>query len=503
MKRIAILAGTLLSVRTCLGQQRQPNIVFILADDMGYGDVSYLGGDSSRLNTAHIDRLAREGFIFTDAHSSSSVSTPTRYGILTGRYNWRSDLKEGVLYGYDKALIPQGRETIASMLKRQGYTTAGIGKWHLGWDWANVDAGKEKVDFSQPIQNGPTTRGFDYFYGIAGSLDMAPYVYVENDRVTALPDRETVNEGKYSWWRKGPTGSDFEHEQVLPNVVGRACDYIKEKAQSDQPYFLYLPLPAPHTPILPSAEFRGKSGLGEYGDFVLMVDAMVGQVLDAVAASGEEENTIVVFTTDNGCSPAAGIDELKALGHSPNSIYRGHKADLFDGGHRIPCVLRWPAGAKPHRVEQTICLTDFYATFAAINNYRLRDSEGEDSYNLLPAIRSEREIAPIREATVHHSIEGQFTIRQGDWKLLLSPSSGGWSAPTPTDTAALALLPPVQLYDMRVDPGERNNMEADHPEVVDRLKNLLIKYIKEGRSTPGVPQRNDGAYPWKQLDWME
>lgn len=318
MKRIAILAGTLLSVGACLGQQRQPNIVFILADDMGYGDVSYLGGDSSRLNTAHIDRLAREGVIFTDAHSSSSVSTPTRYGILTGRYNWRSDLKEGVLYGYDKALIPQGRETIASMLKRQGYTTAGIGKWHLGWDWANVDAGKEKVDFSQPIQNGPTTCGFDYFYGIAGSLDMAPYVYVENDRVTALPDRETVNEGKYSWWRKGPTGSDFEHEQVLPNVVGRACDYIKEKAQSDQPYFLYLPLPAPHTPILPSAEFRGKSGLGEYGDFVLMVDAMVGQVLDAVAASGEEENTIVVFTTDNGCSPAAGIDELKALGHSPN-----------------------------------------------------------------------------------------------------------------------------------------------------------------------------------------
>ena len=204
-----------------------------------------------------------------------------------------------------------------------------------------------------------------------------------------------------------------------------------------------------------------------------------------------------------GFAEPSWIDEMKALGHSPNSIYRGHKADLFDGGHRIPCVLRWPAGAKPHRVDQTICLTDFYATFAAINNYRLRDSEGEDSYNLLPAIRSEREIAPIREATVHHSIEGQFTIRQGDWKLLLSPSSGGWSAPTPTDTAALALLPPVQLYDMRVDPGERNNMEADHPEVVDRLKNLLIKYIKEGRSTPGVPQRNDGAYPWKQLDWME
>lgn len=502
MKNVFLATAAILSLLSCTEKQKQPNIIFILADDMGYGDVSYFDNNST-LKTENLDRMAQEGVVFTDAHSSSSVSTPTRYGILTGRYNWRSTLKNNVLYGYDKALIPADRETMASMLRKNGYTTAGIGKWHLGWDWDNIDAGKDKVDFSKPVQNGPTTRGFDYFYGFCGSLDMAPYVYIENDMPTSLPDRETVNEGKYSWWRKGPTGADFVHEEVLPNLVDRACNYIKEKAKADQPYFLYLPLPAPHTPILPTEEFRGKSGIGEYGDFVLMVDAMVGKVLQAVKESGEDGNTIVVFTTDNGCSPAAGIKEMEAQGHRPNSIYRGHKADLFDGGHRIPCILRWPEGTKPHEVRQTVCLTDFYATFAAINGYKLMDSEGEDSYNLLPAIVSETEIDPIREATVHHSIDGQFTIRQGDWKLLLSASSGGWSAPTPTDTLALDSLPPIQLYNMKYDPSETTNVEAEHPEIVSRLRALMAKYVREGRSTPGAPQKNDGEYPWKELDWMK
>lgn len=502
MKNVFLATAAILSLLSCTEKQKQPNIIFILADDMGYGDVSYFD-NNSKLKTENLDRMALEGVVFTDAHSSSSVSTPTRYGILTGRYNWRSTLKNNVLYGYDKALIPADRETMASMLRKNGYTTAGIGKWHLGWDWDNIDAGKDKVDFSKPVQNGPTTRGFDYFYGFCGSLDMAPYVYIENDMPTSLPDRETVNEGKYSWWRKGPTGADFVHEEVLPNLVDRACNYIKEKAKADQPYFLYLPLPAPHTPILPTEEFRGKSGIGEYGDFVLMVDAMVGKVLQAVKESGEDGNTIVVFTTDNGCSPAAGIKEMEAQGHRPNSIYRGHKADLFDGGHRIPCILRWPEGTKPHEVRQTVCLTDFYATFAAINGYKLMDSEGEDSYNLLPAIVSETEIDPIREATVHHSIDGQFTIRQGDWKLLLSASSGGWSAPTPTDTLALDSLPPIQLYNMKDDPSETTNVEAEHPEIVSRLRALMAKYVREGRSTPGAPQKNDGEYPWKELDWMK
>ena len=507
MKKTVLFGSSLLftlSMASCDGggKPKQPNIIFILADDMGYGDVSYLDA-KSKLKTENLDGMAREGVVFTDAHSSSSVSTPTRYGILTGRYNWRSTIKQGVLNGYSKALIAPGRETMASMLKKQGYTTAAIGKWHLGWDWNNIDAGVDSVDFSKPVANGPTTRGFDYYYGFCGSLDMSPYVYIENDMPTSLPDRVTENKGKYSWWRKGPTGADFVHEEVLPNLIDRACSYVKEKASSEQPYFLYLPLPAPHTPILPVEEFRGKSGLGEYGDFVLMVDAMVGRVLQAVKESGEDENTIVVFTTDNGCSPAAGIPELIAQGHYPNSIYRGHKADLFDGGHRVPCILRWPGGAKPHHVDQTVCLTDFYATFAALNGYALKDTEGEDSYDLLPAIASATEVAPIREATVHHSIAGQFTIRRGEWKLLLSPSSGGWSAPKPNDSTALASLPPVQLYNMKTDPSEQKNVEAQHPEIVSELRSLMVKYVEEGRSTPGEPQKNDGEYPWKQLSFME
>ncbi len=483
-------------------EQKKPNIVFIFADDMGYGDVSALN-ENSKIQTTNIDRIASEGVTFTDAHSSSSVSTPSRYSLLTGRYNWRSDLKSGVLMGYNKALISPDRRTIASVLRDQGYQTACIGKWHLGWDWNNIEAGKDSVDFSKPITNGPTTRGFDYFYGIIASLDMAPYVYVENDMPTALPDRETVNDGM-KYWRKGPTASDFDHEQTLPNFINRAVDYIHDKSKEDKPFYLYLPLPAPHTPILPIKEYQGKSGLNPYGDFVLMVDDMVGKVMKALKEAGVEENTIIVFSTDNGCSPQAKFDELQAKGHYPSYIYRGHKADLFDGGHRIPCVVRWPARVKPHVVDQTVCLTDFFATFAAVADYQLRDSEGEDSYNILPLLLNEKEGEVIREATVHHSINGDFTIRKGKWKLLLSPGSGGWSFPKPgTDDEVIKTLPSVQLYNMQSDPAEKNNVYAEHPEVVKELKDLMIKYVKEGRSTPGTPQKNDGPEVWKQLSWME
>ena len=483
-------------------EQKKPNIVFIFADDMGYGDVSAFN-ENSKIQTTNIDRIANEGVAFTDAHSSSSVSTPSRYSLLTGRYNWRSDLKSGVLMGYNKALIAPDRRTIASVLRDQGYQTACIGKWHLGWDWNNIEAGKDSVDFSKPITNGPTTRGFDYFYGIIASLDMAPYVYVENDMPTALPDRETVNDGM-KYWRKGPTASDFDHEQTLPNFINRAVDYIHDKSKGDKPFYLYLPLPAPHTPILPIKEYQGKSGLNPYGDFVLMVDDMVGKVMKALKDAGVDDNTILVFSTDNGCSPQAKFDELQEKGHYPSYIYRGHKADLFDGGHRIPCVVRWPAKIKPHTVNQTVCLTDFFATFATIADYQLKDSEGEDSYNILPLLLNEKEGDVIREATVHHSINGDFTIRKGQWKLLLSPSSGGWSFPKPgTDDEVIKTLPLIQLYNMKTDPAEKNNVYAEHPEVVKELKDLMIKYVKEGRSTPGAPQKNDGPEVWKQLSWME
>ncbi|WP_297906046.1 arylsulfatase [uncultured Parabacteroides sp.] len=504
---LSLSLGGLLVFSGC-AQQRpldamKPNIVFIFADDMGYGDVSALN-ENSKLQTPNIDRIAHEGVIFTDAHSSSSVSTPSRYSVLTGRYNWRSTEKFGVLNGYSKALIREDRRTIAHVLRDCGYETAAIGKWHLGWDWNNIEAGKDSVDFSKPIANGPTSRGFDYYYGIAASLDMAPYVYVENDKVTALPDRITENKGGYGWWRKGPTGADFEHERTLPHLVDKAVEYIWEKSGNNKPFYLYLPLPAPHTPILPVKEYQGKSGLNPYGDFVLMVDDMVGRVMKALKDTGADENTIIVFSTDNGCSPEANFNLLQEKGHSPSYIYRGHKADLFDGGHRVPCVVRWPARIKPHVVNQTICLTDFFATFAAIADYRLKDTEGEDSYDIRPLLLNEKESGTIREATVHHSIDGDFTIRKGEWKLLLSPSSGGWSFPRPgRDDEVIKTLPKVQLYNMKEDPSETNNVCAEHPEIVKELRALMIKYIKDGRSTPGIPQKNDGPEVWEQLGWME
>lgn len=484
------LFGVALACMPAISKEvKKPNIIFILADDLGYGDVSALN-ENSKIKTANIDRLVSQGVSFTDAHSSSAVCTPTRYGILTGRYNWRSNLKAGVLMGYSKPLIPKERRTMASFLKEEDYQTACIGKWHLGWTWNNIEKGKDSINYAMPIKDGPTTLGFDYFYGISGSLDMDPYVYVENDKPTALPNRITQNSGM-KVWRKGPTASDFVHEQTLPNIISRAENYITEKSKSKSPFFLYLPLTAPHTPILPSAEFQGKSGLNAYGDFVLMVDAMLGKVLSAVEKAGISENTIVVFTSDNGCSPSANFGELKAKGHNPSYIFRGHKADLFDGGHRIPCVVRWPARIKTHQVDQTVCLNDFMATFANVTGYKLKDNEGEDSYNLMPLLLNPNPQPAIREATVHHSIDGAFTIRKGEWKLLFSAGSGGWSSPKSNEPNYKS-LPPVQLYNLKSDPGEAKNLYAEFPAVVAELTALMKKYIQDGRSTPGAPQKNDG-----------
>jgi arylsulfatase A-like enzyme len=311
-------------------EQKNPNIIFVLADDLGYGDISAFN-EQGKIITPNIDKMASEGMKFTDAHTTSSVCTPTRYGIMTGRYNWRSKLKNGVLTGKSKALIPQSRKTVASMLQGQGYHTAYIGKWHLGWDWATrevEDNGGEgwdpkdftNIDFSKPITNSPNGLGFDYAYGHSGSLDMAPYVYVENEMATEQPDTVTVNTGKYSWWREGPTSPDFIHEDVTPNFFRKAISYVHERSKEDKPFFLYIPLPSPHTPILPTEKWQGISGINPYADFVLMVDDYMGQLLKAIKDAGIEENTLIIFTSDNGCSPAAKIEEMVAKDHYPSYI---------------------------------------------------------------------------------------------------------------------------------------------------------------------------------------
>jgi len=475
----------------------KPNIIYILADDMGYGDLSCLNEDS-KIKTRHLDRVASEGIIFTDAHSSSAVCTPSRYSILTGRYNWRSRLKKHVLFGYDSHLIEDGRMTVASLLQQNDYHTACIGKWHLGLDWAKSEESSDGVDYTQPIKNGPVNFGFDYFYGISASLDMPPYVYIENDRATQVPDRMTKNEGK-KFWREGPTAPDFIHEEVLPKLTEKALEKIDE--MSDSPFFIYFPLPAPHTPIVPSVEFQGKSGTNEYGDFVLMCDDVVGQIMRKLDEKGISENTILIYTSDNGCSPTADYRELAQVGHNPSYVFRGHKADIYEGGHRIPLLVRWPERIKAQSVsDEPVCLVDFMATMAEIIGARLPDHAGEDSVSNLPVWRGQMLNQPVREAIVHHSIDGSFSIRQGNWKLELCAGSGGWSDPKPGQEPAGTS--PIQLYDLSADIGERRNVCDLHPEIVERLKLLLQQYITDGRSTPGAPQSNTEGPEDRTPDWM-
>ncbi|MDN5202261.1 arylsulfatase [Fulvivirgaceae bacterium BMA10] len=474
-----------------------PNIIYVLADDLGYGDVSSFNG-RGKIKTPNLDQLAAEGMKFIDAHTSSAVCTPTRYGIMTGRYNWRSRLKSGVLGGTSPALISQDRSTVASMLKAHGYHTAFIGKWHLGWNWS-MDENK-KIDFSKPVTHTPNDLGFDYAYGHSGSLDMAPYVYVEDGMATAVPTDTTENRDFQGFWRKGLTAPDFIHEDVTPNFFRRAISYVEERSKESNPFFLYLPLPSPHTPILPTEEWQGKSELNPYGDFVIMIDAYMGKLMQAVKDAGVEENTLIIFTSDNGCSPRAKYDELIEKGHNPSHIFRGHKADIFEGGHRVPFITRWPRVIEPGTITgETICTTDLMATCAEIISYQLKDNEGEDSFSLLPLFRQVQLTAPVREATVHHSINGSFAIRKGKWKLILCPGSGGWSAPKP-NADETAELPPIQLYDISIDPEERRNVHAENPEIVNELRQLLIKYVEDGRSTPGAKQSNHGTERWPQLD---
>jgi arylsulfatase A-like enzyme len=477
-----------------------PNIIIILADDQGYGDVSAYN-PGSKIPTPNIDRLAKEGMRFTDAHTSSGVCTPTRYSLLTGRYHWRTKLQSGVLGGFSLPLISEGRITLPGFLREQGYHTACIGKWHLGMEWplkggavANDEGNFGKpfkdvslVDYASPIQHGPVDRGFDHYYGISASLDMFPFVWIRDRLPTEVASAEKT------WLRTGPAGPDFEAVDVQPGITKRLIDYVGERAaaaKAGTPFFAYVPLASPHTPIVPTPEFQGKSGLNAYADFVLQVDHDMGLILDALEANGLAENTIVVFTADNGCSPQANIPELLAAGHNPSHIYRGHKADLYEGGHRVPFLVRWPAKVKAGSIsDQLVGQFDFIATFADLLEKPLPEDAGEDSVSFLPALLGTDE-GPIRRSLVSQSINGSFAIRDGEWKLLLCPGSGGWSVPRPgaDDTSE---MPDFQLYDLSADPGETTNLVAAQPERVAKMKAAMEEAIAEGRTTPGPRLKND------------
>lgn len=504
MKTIPALIFSLLlfTALTTFAAEQAPNIIVILADDLGYGDLHRDGGLPP---TPNCDRLATEGMRFTDAHTTSSVCTPTRYGILTGRYNWRSTLKKSVLFGLDQPLIPTSRLTLPAFLKKQDYHTAIVGKWHLGLGWQKLPNGEKRqalsgktegegwdIDYSKKVSGGPTTLGFDESYIIPASLDMFPYVYLKNDKPTQVA---TVTK---AFFRPGPSGADFEAIKCLRDFARESRTYIKTRAaKKDQPFFLYLPLTSPHTPIVPSAAWQGKSGIGSYGDFLMETDWVVGEVLAELDAQKLAKNTMVIFVTDNGCSPAAKIPGLVAQGHKPNGALRGHKADIYEGGHRIPFIVRWPAKVKPgSTAHQTICTSDIFATVADINGQldTIPANAAEDSFSLLPILTGDNSGKAIRPFTIHHSINGSFAIRKGKWKLALCPGSGGWSTPKPKKALKDLTLPNVQLFDLEADLAEQHNLQDQHPELVKQLVNELATAINKGRTTPGPKQNNEG-YP--------
>ena len=500
MKRILLILASGFWTLASLSAD-QPNIIFILADDMGVGDVSHTTG---KAQTPALDQLAKEGMRFTNAHTSSSVCSPTRYGIMTGRYNWRSWLKSAVIWSPDARgpMITADRLTVPAFLKKNGYHTALVGKWHLGLKWTYLDqkrtpehTSKYKkngsgwdIDYTQKVRGGPTTLGFDQSFFIAGSLDMAPYVYLKNDKALSIPTHVKA------FHRPGASAADFEASECLSDFARESVSYINARAKTKQPFFLYLPLTSPHTPIVPSKKFQGKSPIGKYGDFIMETDWVVGQVLKALDDNKIADNTLVIFTTDNGCSPAAKIPNLVKQGHKPNMDLRGHKADIYEGGHNVPFIVRWPGKAEAGSTSaRIICTTDFFATAADVigKATSIPEAGAVDSFSFLPSLTGEDQKA--RPFTIHHSINGSFAIRQGKWKLAMCPGSGGWSSPRPGKAPKDA--PPVQLFDLESDPTEKINLAAKNPELVGTLIKALNTAITAGRTTPGPDQKNDTPVP--------
>lgn len=499
---------------------KKPNIIMILTDDLGYGDISCLN-PQSQICTENIDRVAAEGLHLTDCHSSSALCTPSRYALLTGRYNWRSRLKSLVLPGHSSHLIENGRETIASLLQRNGYRTAAVGKWHLGMDWqtkngyelpltyfeknAAADLMMDVVDFDSPIQNGPNARGFDYFYGMPASLDQPPFVHIENDRAITKPTqmigKNDLDRGGASDQyavEYGPAEAGYDPSKIVPEMDAKVLELVDKYADSDKPFFIYYPTLAVHGPLAPSEEYAGKSGLNAYADFVLQVDGFVGKLDKLLHDKGIAENTILIFTSDNGCSPVADYPTLISKGHNPSYIYRGWKGDIWEGGHRIPFIVRWPGQIEAGTSSSALtCLVDMFATIADITGTQYGDDAAEDSVSMLPLWEGKAD--HTREDLVHHAAMGGYSLRKGDWKMCFCYGSNGMRPPEPKNETT----PPYQLYHMDADIGEHFNLYGTQPEVEKDMLETLSRYIREGRSTPGIPQENCPNPIWPGLEFMK
>lgn len=465
----------------------RPNVVIILADDLGYGDVR-CNNLKSPIPTPHLDALAAGGMRFTDAHTPSGVCTPTRYGLITGRYCWRTRLTRGVLNGYSTHLIDPERKTIADVMKSAGYHTAAIGKWHLGMDLPKQADGKG-WDFTGQVANSPNVNGFDYFYGITASLDFPPYVFIENDRFATPVTGRIGGKGFPSFWRPGELAEGFVHRESLDHLAEKAEAYIAEQAKADEPFFLYFPLTAPHKPTLPAERFEGKSGIGPYGDFIIQTDDVMGRIDQALKKAGVFDNTLVIFTSDNGSymyryedgredhTDKPSIQGYRATTHTANHIWRGTKADIHEAGHRVYFAARLPGVIKPgSTADQTVSLVDLFATMADLTEQPLPDDAAEDSFSMLSILQGEAE-DKSRAPVIMHSANGTFAIRMGQYKLIAGSGSGGRGQPKsqPFDT-------PYQLYDLQKDPSETTNLIDKQPEIAAKLEAKLTEIRESGRS---------------------
>jgi len=504
MKLPSILAAIAIFFAPSSIVASKPNILVIYADDLGYGDVGCYNPDRCKIPTPNIDRIAKQGMRFTDGHSSSGVCSPSRYTLLTGRYHWRSRLQKGIVGVWESPLISADRMTIGTLAKQRGFKTACIGKWHLGWNWAIPRSqlkffrsrGKTKGPtasdrhrsvwrnvFSKSIGGGPTERGFDEYFG-TDVPNWPPFCFIEQDRTVGIPieflPARLMENNQASV--QGPSLKDWSLEPILPAIADRVVKFIEREATTPEPFFVYMPLTSPHTPLSVNEPWKGASGLNLYADFVMETDAVVGQVIDAIEKCGVADNTLVLFTSDNGCAPYIGVKKLEAMGHYPSGPLRGYKSDVWEGGHRVPFIVRWPGVVQPgSRCNQLVHQADLIATFADLLDQPLPANAGEDSVSLMPLFRGGGE--PVRRHAISCGMNGLPSIRDGQWKLILGKGSGGWTKGGDDQG--------VQLYNLAEDLGESENIAEQEPERAKAMKEVMETLITDGRSTPGPKQSND------------
>ena len=500
--RYIFLAIALLSAVPPVLAERSPNILLIYADDMGYGDLA-IQNPESKIPTPNLDALARSGMRFTDGHSSSGICTPSRYALLTGRHHWRDF--HGIVGALGGTVFKPERLTLPEMLKQEGYDTAAIGKWHLGWDWDAIrkpgtpkkSTNHSDFDWSKPIPDGPLAHGFDYYFGDT-VINFPPYAWIENDRLVKAPDTtmdtkkwKPIKEGNWEC-RPGPMVTGWDPYQNIPTTTRKAVEFLIDPKRAEKPYFLYFALPAPHAPIIPNDEFDGKSEAGAYGDFVYEVDHACGQLLEAVKKSGGEHKTVVIFSADNGPEKYAYARDEK-FDHWSARPFRGLKRDIYEGGHHVPFIVRWPgkteAGSSSDALVSQI---DLMATIAAALEVELpAKNAAEDSHNLLPLLEGMESGQAIRGAHVHNTKADHYAIRSGDWLLIdakngyISGRKKGWEAKHgyPADDGN-----PAELYNLKADPGQRKNLANDHPEKITELRALLKEIRARGHSAPRLAQ---------------